>query len=87
MERCRAKSKRSREQCKNYAIKGWGVCRMHGAGGGPRTWEGYIACKKGPSKHGFYSKEAREELRDLQNSISQSNARINKDFNTDSTLK
>ena len=31
MQRCKAKSKRSGEQCKNYAIKDYGVCRMHGA--------------------------------------------------------
>ena len=61
MQRCRATSKRSREQCKNYAISGFSVCRMHGASGGPRTEEGLSRCKSAPLKHGFYSKEAIEE--------------------------
>jgi hypothetical protein len=32
--RCTALSKRSGFLCKNPAVKGWHVCRMHGAGGG-----------------------------------------------------
>lgn len=61
MQRCKAKSKRSQQQCKNYALKGWGVCRMHGARGGPKTADGLHKCKKAPQKHGFYSREALEE--------------------------
>ena len=35
--RCRAMSKRSGECCKGPAVRGWSVCRMHGArGGGPK---------------------------------------------------
>ncbi len=64
MQRCRAKSKRSGAQCKNFAIKGWGVCRMHGARGGPKTRQGLFACKKGPYKHGLYSYEALQELKE-----------------------
>lgn len=63
MQRCNAKSKRSGEQCKNYALKGWGVCRMHGARGGPKTREGLHSCKKASFKHGLYGKEAMKELR------------------------
>ena len=33
-KRCKAKSKISGEQCKNPAVKGYDVCRMHGARGG-----------------------------------------------------
>ncbi len=66
MQRCKAKSKRSGEQCKNYAIKKWGVCRMHGAKGGPKTKEGIIKCKIMPFKHGLYSKEVQEEIRSLR---------------------
>ena len=57
MQRCKAKSKRSGNQCKNHAIKSWGVCRMHGAKGGPKTVEGWMRCKKASLKHGFYSSE------------------------------
>ena len=32
--RCTARSKRSGILCKNPAVRGWAVCRMHGAGGG-----------------------------------------------------
>jgi uncharacterized protein YjcR len=32
--RCRAKSKRSGLQCRAPAVRGYTVCRMHGAGGG-----------------------------------------------------
>jgi hypothetical protein len=62
MQRCKAQSKRSGEQCKNYAIKQWGVCRMHGARGGPKTKQGYLICKKAPYQHGLYSHESRQEL-------------------------
>jgi hypothetical protein len=35
--RCTAISKRSRHPCKAPAVRGWTVCRMHGArGGGPK---------------------------------------------------
>ena len=35
--RCSATSKRTRERCKAPAVRGWTVCRFHGArGGGPR---------------------------------------------------
>jgi hypothetical protein len=67
MQRCRAKSKRSGEQCKNYAVKGWSVCRMHGARGGPKTKKGKFRCKTAPLKHGYYCKEAIEERRQNKN--------------------
>jgi len=35
--RCTAKSKRSGLPCKSPAVRGWKVCRMHGAGGGHKT--------------------------------------------------
>jgi hypothetical protein len=63
MQRCKAKSKRSGERCKNYAIKEYGVCRMHGAKGGPKTQRGYLICKQAPMIHGLYSKETLQELR------------------------
>ena len=33
--RCHAKSKRSGLQCRSPAVRGYAVCRMHGACGGP----------------------------------------------------
>jgi hypothetical protein len=70
MQRCSAQSKRSGNQCKNYAIKRWGVCRMHGARGGPKTIEGRLLCTSASLKHGFYTKRGcaeRRLLKDLLN--------------------
>jgi hypothetical protein len=47
--RCHAKSKRSQEQCKSWAVKGKKVCRMHGAFSGVKP------------KHGLYTAKAIEE--------------------------
>lgn len=66
MQRCKAKSKRSCQQCKNYALKGSTVCRMHGAKGGPKTLEGRLACKRAALKHGYYTIEAQQKLRELK---------------------
>lgn len=63
MQRCKALSKRSREQCKNYAIKNHSLCRMHGARGGPKTEQGYRLCKKASIKHGLYSCETLREFK------------------------
>jgi len=34
--RCTAKSKRTGLPCKSPAVRGWKVCRMHGAGSGAK---------------------------------------------------
>jgi len=65
MQRCRAKSKRSGKRCKNYAIKGYSVCRMHGARGGPKSSEGRLRCKAAALKHGFYTEQAILERREM----------------------
>lgn len=60
--RCQAKSKRSGVCCKNPAVKGHKVCRMHGAGGGPPKGN------KNALKHGQYSRATIEATR-LLNAI------------------
>src|SRR5437868_5257185 len=50
--RCHARSKRSGKPCQALAVKGWGVCRMHGAGGGAPKGN------KNALKHGRYTAEA-----------------------------
>ena len=65
MQRCKARSKRSDERCKNYAVRGHRVCRMHGARGGPMTNEGRMRCKMRSLKHGFYSQEQIELRREI----------------------
>jgi hypothetical protein len=51
--RCRARSKRSGLPCKAPAVRGWKVCRMHGARGGAPT-----GVLNGNYKHGERTKEA-----------------------------
>ena len=50
--RCTAKSKRSGQPCGNAAVRGWTVCRMHGARGG------HGSGKANPAyEHGMRSRE------------------------------
>lgn len=63
MVQCKAKSKRSRARCRNNAVKGKAVCRLHGAFAGPKTPEGIARIKKANTTHGNYTKEAFEERR------------------------
>lgn len=49
--RCTATSKRSGTRCKAPAVKGWRVCRMHGARGGAPEGSDH-----GQFVHGAYSK-------------------------------
>ena len=51
--RCTAKSKRSGQRCRAPAVKGWRVCRMHGARGGAAEGE-----RNGNYRHGVRTKEA-----------------------------
>jgi hypothetical protein len=52
--RCSATSKRSRRKCQAPAVKGWTVCRFHGARGGAPKGNA-----NGAWKHGRYTNEAR----------------------------
>ena len=45
--RCTAHSKRSGFPCKNPAVRGWSVCRMHGARGGQPSGTKHPAWKHG----------------------------------------
>lgn len=61
--RCEATSKRSRERCQAPAVRGWRVCRCHGARGGAPRGE-----RNGSYRHGLYSNEAlayRREVSEL----------------------
>jgi hypothetical protein len=51
--RCTAKSKRTGLPCRSPAVRGWRVCRMHGAGGGAGSG------KEHPNyRHGVRSRDA-----------------------------
>ena len=56
--RCRAKSKRTGQPCRAPAVRGFRVCRMHGAGGGAPTGK-----KNGNYRHGARTMEAIQAAR------------------------
>ncbi len=58
--RCSATSKRTRKRCRAPAVKGWTVCRYHGAGGGAPKGK-----RNGQYRHGLYTQEAIAERRAL----------------------
>ena len=61
--RCTATSKRTRKPCQAPAVRGWTVCRFHGARGGAPKGKA-----NGAYRHGLYTAKAadgRRRLRDL----------------------
>jgi uncharacterized protein YjcR len=58
--RCHARSKRSGKPCRSPAVRGYSVCRMHGAGGGAPRGNGNAL------KHGEYSAETLAVKREIQ---------------------
>ena len=62
--RCRAKAKSTGESCRNPAMRGRPVCRLHGGKGGPKTAEGRRRIAEARTKHGRYSKTALQARRD-----------------------
>ncbi len=65
--RCSATSKRTGKPCQAPAVKGWTVCRFHGAGGGAPK-----GARNGRYRHGLNTKEAVEERRLLGELLRQS---------------
>ena len=58
--RCKARSKRTGLRCRAPAVRGWSVCRMHGARGGAPT-----GARNGRFRHGQTTREAIRERRAL----------------------
>ena len=58
--RCSATSKRTKKPCMAPAVRGWTVCRFHGARGGR------------PKTSGLHTKEAKAERRALSELLRQS---------------
>lgn len=56
--RCKAKSKRTGKPCRAPAVRGFRVCRMHGAGGGAPEGK-----RNGNFRHGGRTKEATDASR------------------------
>ena len=62
--RCTATSKRTGKPCQAPAVRGWSVCRFHGArGGGPKGE------RNGMYRHGQYTQEALEERQHVNDLI------------------
>ena len=59
--RCTARSKRTGKACRSPAVKGWTVCRMHGARGGAPEGK-----RNGAYRHGEHTKEAIAEKQRLR---------------------
>jgi hypothetical protein len=59
--RCTAMSKRTRKPCQAPAVRGWAVCRSHGARGGAPKGQ-----RNGAYKHGQYTVEAVEDRRQFR---------------------
>ncbi len=70
--RCTATSKRTGKPCRAPAVRGWAVCRFHGAGGGGPKGE-----RNGMYKEGLHTKEAVASRRRLQVLLSQSRELLN----------
>ncbi len=56
--RCTAMSKRTRQACQAPAVRGWTVCRFHGARGGAPKGKA-----NGAYRHGLCTAEVAEERR------------------------
>lgn len=62
--RCSATSKRTGSRCRSPAVKGWNVCRFHGARSGAPSGEA-----NGSYRTGQFTKEAIERRRALSHLI------------------
>ena len=56
--RCTARSKRTGQPCRAPAVRGWRVCRMHGAGGGAPKGK-----RNGRYRSGLFTAEMTEARR------------------------
>lgn len=62
--RCAAHCKHSKAPCRNPAVNGRRVCRMHGGKGGAPRGE-----QNGAYRHGRHTAEAKAQRQDLRRSI------------------
>jgi hypothetical protein len=64
--RCSACAKHSKQQCRNAAVTGYKVCRVHGARSGPKTQEGIDRIAEANTRHGKETRAkrlTRQEIR------------------------
>lgn len=73
MTQCTARSKRSKERCRRWALHGKSVCHMHGGrSGGPKTEKGKEGSRKAVLKNGKYTKEVQEKHCEVMSLIRES---------------
>jgi len=73
MSQCRAKSKRSGNQCLKWAVRGRTTCHMHGGTSkGPITKGGKELSRRAASRHGRYTKQAKDHHREVMALIQKS---------------
>lgn len=71
--RCHATSKRTGQSCKAPAVRGWKVCRFHGAKGGAPTGKA-----NGRYLHGHWQQTAIRERQELLELIATSKQMLEK---------
>ena len=72
MTQCTAKSKRSQERCRKWALRGKRVCHMLGGRStGPKSEVGKENSRKGVLKDGKYTKKAQDQNREVKGLIRQ----------------
>lgn len=72
--RCMATSKRTGKRCKGPAVRGWTVCRFHGACGGQPSGSANPA-----HKHGMRSRahmESRKQISEMQRHLKELDQKI-----------
>ena len=70
--RCKARSKRSGKPCRSPAVRGFNVCRMHGAGGGAPVGN------RNALKHGQFTCEAVASRRKLAELVREARQLLNR---------
>ncbi|MGD2169927.1 MAG: HGGxSTG domain-containing protein [Chlamydiota bacterium] len=73
MGKCSAKSKRSGEQCKNWAIRGKTKCKFHGGKSiGPRTAIGKEKARQAHVTHGLKTQQNLQQVKQIRQLIEKS---------------
>jgi hypothetical protein len=75
--RCTARSKRSGQRCGAPAVRGWAVCRFHGAHGGAPCGEAHGRYRHGHETHA--ARAERQGLRDLLRAVAALGAALDGD--------
>jgi uncharacterized protein YjcR len=70
--RCKARSKRSGKPCRSPAVRGFKVCRMHGAGGGAPI------ANRNALKHGQFTRDAITMRRELAELVREARRLVNR---------